>query len=183
MADEAETVAPERIFPANMSVDLGDELKIDAADMFDALQGQNTRLNAEKERLEKELEESKKTIKAMQDAEHTRRLSAAKAAAKAALAAFNANLEAEEQVCEEDIACVMSEIENGEYAECADKEGAWCGEEKACQAVNAICAQKYSEFRKANAKKKDNQAVWNGYIMPENDDGSVGALLRELNIQ
>lgn len=183
MADEAETVAPERIFPANMSVDLGDELKIDAADMFDALQGQNTRLNAEKERLEKELEESKKTIKAMQDAEHTRRLSAAKAAAKAALAAFNANLEAEEQVCEEDIACVMSEIENGEYAECADKEGAWCGEEKACQAVNAICAQKYSEFRKANAKKKDNQAVWNGYIMPENDDGSVGALLRGLNIQ
>lgn len=183
MNDENETVAPERIVPANLSVDLGDDLRIDAADLFDAMQGQYTRLNAEKERLEKELETAKEAIKKMATAEQTRRVTAAKNAAKAALDAFNADLEADEKVCEDDIACVMEAADNGEYTECADKEGAWCGEAKACQAVNAICAEKYAAYRKAHAEKKNNQYVWDGLNAPDHDDGSVGALLRSLNIQ
>ena len=47
----------------------------------------------------------------------------------------------------------------------------------------SICAQKDVEYRAANRKKKDNQFAWDGINAPKGDDGSVGALLRSLNIE
>ena len=56
MANNEETVAPERIVPTMMSVNLGDEFTVDATDLFDALYGANTKLNSEKDTVSKELE-------------------------------------------------------------------------------------------------------------------------------
>ncbi len=106
-----------------------------------------------------------------------------KEAAKSALDKFNADRSAEEKVCEEDIACVMAEIDGGDYTECADKDGNFCGDERVCQRVMSICAQKDIEFRAKNAEKKNNQFAWDGINAPKGDDGSVGALLRSLNIE
>ena len=183
MASADETIATERILPVNAMLDFGDEIQMECGDYFVGLNAAITQLTAAKDKAEKDLEEARKTIKAMEEAEHKRRVAAMKTAAKAALAKFNEDRAECEKVCEEDIACVMAAIDAGEYTECADKEGEWCGEAKVCQAVKSICADKETELRAANRQKKNSQYAWDGIQNPKGDDGSVGALLRSLNIQ
>lgn len=183
LASADETIAPERIMPLAATVNFGEDFQMNAEDYFAGLTSRVERLSAELAKAEKERDDANATIKAMTEKENTRRIKAMKEAAKAALEQFNLNRNAEEKVCEDDIACVMAEIDGGDYTECADKDGNFCGEEKVCQRVMSICAQKDVEFRAANSKKKENQFAWDGLHAPNGDDGSVGALLRSLNIE
>lgn len=183
LASADETIAPERIMPMAATVNFGEDFQMNAEDYFAGLTSRVERLSAELAKAEKERDDANATIKAMTEKENTRRIKAMKEAAKAALEKFNLNRNAEEKVCEDDIACVMAEIDGGDYTECADKDGNFCGEEKVCQRVMSICAQKDVEFRAANSKKKENQFAWDGLHAPNGDDGSVGALLRSLNIE
>ena len=182
MASMEETIAPERIQAVNAMLDFGDEIQLECSDYFAGLSARIERLTADLTAAEKARDEAKATIKAMEEKENTRRLAAMKAAAKDALAKFNADRAECEKVCEEDIACVMAEIDAGAYTECADKNGEWCGEEKVCQAVKAICADKETALRAANRQKKTNQFAWEAASAAQGDDGSVSALLRSLNI-
>ena len=181
MASLDETIAPERILPVNAMLDMGDDMQMSCDDYFSGLSARIERLSADLKAVEKERDDANATIKAMTEKENTRRIKAMKEAAKAALEKFNANRNADEKVCEDDISCVMAEIDGGDYTECADKDGNFCGDEKVCQRVMSICAQKDVELRAANSKKKENQFAWDGIHAPEGDDGSVGALLRSLN--
>lgn len=183
MASADETIASERILPVNAMLDFGDEIRMECGDYFAGLSARIDSLSAALAAAEKERDDARSTIKAMEEKEKARRLSALKAAAKAALVKFNEDRAECEKVCEEDIACVMAEIDGGDYTECADKDGNWCGESKVCQAVKAICADKETELRAANRQKKDNHYAWDGLNAPKGDDGSVGALLRSLNIE
>lgn len=183
MASLDETIAPERITPVNAMLDFGDDIQMECGDYFAGLSARIDSLTAELSNAQRALGEAQNTVKTMTEKENERRVKAMKEAAKAALQRFNANRNAEEQVCEEDIACVMEEIDGGDYTECADKEGNFCGEEKVCQRVLAICAEKDAEFRAKNAEKKNNQFAWDGVHAPKGDDGSVGALLRSLDIK
>ena len=183
LASADETIAPERIMPLAATVNFGEDFQMNAEDYFAGLTSRVERLSAELAKAEKERDDANATIKAMTEKENTRRIKAMKEAAKAALAKFNEDRCAEEKVCEDDIACVMAEIDGGDYTECADKDGNFCGDEKVCQRVMSICAQKDVEYRAANRKKKDNQFAWDGINAPKGDDGSVGALLRSLNIE
>ena len=182
LASAEETIAPERILPLAAIVSFGEDFQMNAEDYFAALNSRVERLSADLKDAEKERDEAQATIKAMTEKENARRIKAMKEAAKAALAKFNADREECEKVCEEDIGCVMNEIDAGDYTECADKDGNFCGDEKVCQRVMSICAQKDVEFRASNRKKKDNQYAWDGLNAAQGDDGSVGALLRSLNI-
>lgn len=183
LASMDETIAPERIVPVPCTVSIGEDFAMNAEDYFAALSTRVETLSAELSKAQKERDEAQATIKAMTEKENTRRIKAMKEAAKSALEKFNADRSAEEKVCEEDISCVMAEIDGGDYTECADKDGNFCGEEKVCQRVMSICAQKDIEFRAKNAEKKNNQFAWDGINAPKGDDGSVGALLRSLNIE
>lgn len=183
LASADETIATERIMPMAATVNFGEEFQMNAEDFFSGLTSRVERLSADLAKAEKERDDAKATIKAMTEKENTRRIKAMKEAAKTALEKFNADRCAEEKVCEDDIACVMAEIDGGDYTECADKDGNFCGEEKVCQRVMSICAQKDVEYRAANRKKKDNQYAWDGITAPNGDDGTVGALLRGLNIE
>lgn len=183
LASMDETIAPERIVPVPCTVSIGEDFAMNAEDYFAALSTRVETLSAELSKAQKERDEAQATIKAMTEKENTRRVKAMKEAAKSALDKFNADRSAEEKVCEDDISCVMAEIDGGDYTECADKDGNFCGEEKVCQRVMSICAQKDIEFRAKNAEKKNNQFAWDGIHAPKGDDGSVGALLRSLNIE
>lgn len=183
LASMDETIATERIVPVACTVNIGEDFSMNADDYFASLTSRVERLSADLSKAEKERDEAQATIKAMTEKENTRRVKAMKEAAKSALDKFNADRSAEEKVCEEDISCVMAEIDGGDYTECADKDGNFCGEEKVCQRVMSICAQKDIEFRAKNAEKKNNQFAWDGIHAPKGDDGSVGALLRSLNIE
>ena len=183
LASMDETIATERIVPVACTVKIGEDFSMNADDYFASLTSRVERLSADLSKAEKERDEAQATIKAMTEKENTRRVKAMKEAAKSALDKFNADRSAEEKVCEEDISCVMAEIDGGDYTECADKDGNFCGEEKVCQRVMSICAQKDIEFRAKNAEKKNNQFAWDGITAPKGDDGTVGALLRGLNIE
>ena len=183
LASMDETIATERIVPVACTVKIGEDFSMNADDYFASLTSRVERLSADLSKAEKERDEAQATIKAMTEKENTRRVKAMKEAAKSALDKFNADRSAEEKVCEEDISCVMAEIDGGDYTECADKGGNFCGEEKVCQRVMSICAQKDIEFRAKNAEKKNNQFAWDGITAPKGDDGTVGALLRGLNIE
>lgn len=183
MASMDETIATERIFPVNAVMDLGDGFQFSADEFFSGLNARIETLSAELSSAKKERDDAQNTIKTMTERENARRLKAMKEAAKAALSRFNANRNADEKVCEDDIACVMAEIDGGDYTECADKDGNFCGDEKVCQRVLAICAEKDAEYRAKNAEKKTNQYAWDGINAPRGDDGTVGALLRGLNIE
>lgn len=183
LASMDETIAPERIVPVPCTVSIGEDFAMNAEDYFAALSTRVETLSAELSKAQKERDDAQATIKAMTEKENTRRVKAMKEAAKSALDKFNTDRSAEEKVCEEDISCVMAEIDGGDYTECADKDGNFCGDEKVCQRVMSICAQKDMEFRAKNAEKKNNQYAWDGIHAPKGDDGSVGALLRNLNIE
>lgn len=183
LASADETIATERIMPLAATVNFGEDFQMNAEDFFAGLTSRVERLSADLAKAEKERDDAQATIKAMTEKENTRRVKAMKEAAKSALDKFNADRSDEEKVCEEDISCVMAEIDGGDYAECADKDGNFCGEEKVCQRVMSICAQKDIEFRAKNAEKKNNQFAWDGITAPKGDDGTVGALLRGLNIE
>ena len=183
LASMDETIATERIVPVPCTVSIGEDFAMNAEDYFAALSTRVETLSAELSKALKERDEAQATIKAMTEKENTRRVKAMKEAAKSALEKFNADRSAEEKVCEDDISCVMAEIDGGDYTECADKDGNFCGDEKVCQRVMSICAQKDIEFRAKNADKKNNQFAWDGIHAPKGDDGSVGALLRSLNIE
>jgi len=183
MASADETIAAERILPVNAMLDFGDEITMSCDEYFSGLSARIERLSADLKAAETERDEAKATIKAMTEKENARRIKAMKEAAKDALEKFNLNRNAEEKVCEDDISCVMAEIDGGDYTECADKDGNFCGDEKVCQRVMSICAQKDVELRAANSKKRESQFAWDGIHAPEGDDGSVGALLRSLNIE
>lgn len=183
LASMDETIATERIIPVACTVSIGEDFSMNADDYFASLTSRVERLSADLSKAEKERDEAQATIKAMTEKENKRRVKAMKEAAKSALDKYNADRSAEEKVCEEDISCVMAEIDGGDYTECADKDGNFCGEEKVCQRVMSICAQKDMEFRAKNAEKKNNQYAWDGITAPKGDDGTVGALLRGLNIE
>ena len=183
LASMDETIATERIVPVACTVNIGEDFSMNADDYFASLTSRVERLSADLSKAEKERDEAQATIKAMTEKENKRRVKAMKEAAKSALDKYNADRSAEEKVCEEDISCVMAEIDGGDYTECADKDGNFCGEEKVCQRVMSICAQKDIEFRAKNAEKKNNQFAWDGITAPKGDDGTVGALLRGLNIE
>lgn len=183
LASMDETIATERIIPVACTVSIGEDFSMNADDYFASLSSRVERLSADLSKAEKERDEAQATIKAMTEKENKRRVKAMKEAAKSALDKYNADRSAEEKVCEEDISCVMAEIDGGDYTECADKDGNFCGEEKVCQRVMSICAQKDMEFRAKNAEKKNNQFAWDGITAPKGDDGTVGALLRGLNIE
>lgn len=186
MASETETIAPERINSVYASLDLGDELKIDVNDYAEQLNAELRRMSADKKTAEDELTKTREALKKMQENEKKRRIEASKAKIKDTLAFFNANRTV--KVDEAAVAEIMKKAEAGDYATCEDGEGCWTGDAAAERDCLAECAKvdtKTQEKLAADAANKENRVhVWDklGDNAPS-DDGSVGALLKRLNIR
>lgn len=183
MASADETIAPERIVPLAAVVSFGEDFQMNAEDFFAALNTRIESLSANLKAAEKERDDAKATIAAMTEKENKRRVKAMKEAAKEALRKFNENRDAAEKVCEDDISCVMAEIDGGDYTECADKEGDFCGDEKVCERVMSICAKKDMEYREKAQEKQNNTVIWNKEGKAPVDDGGIQSLLARKGIQ
>lgn len=181
MANNEETVAPERIVPTMMSVNLGDEFTVDATDLFDALYGANTKLNSEKDTVSKELEAARETIKQMTERENKRRVKAAQEAAKNALASFNANRE--NPVDESAIAEILKNAEDGKYTECEDENGEFCGDKMAERDCYAVCGMADAKERKEQAEINRNTYIWDKTGKKPVDDGGIAGLLSRKGIR
>lgn len=175
MNDTNETVAPERIIPAAMSVSLGDDLAVDASELYDAMSGANAKLNSEKDSLAKELEAARETIKQMTERENKRRVNAAKEAANKALAAFNANRTV--AIDSTAIAEIIKNAEDGKYTDCEDENGEFCGDAMAERDAYAVCGMADAKERKEKAELNRNTFIWDKGEKKPVDEGGISALL------
>lgn len=181
MQSEAETIAPERILATFARVDLGDGVFVDVSDMTEPMSAEIRSLCADKATLGNELDEARKTIKTMQDAEAKRRVEAAKAAVLAALARFNANREDQIEECA--IEAIIKKAEDGCYSECINADGCWEGEAVAERDCLAECARQEMTAQEKKAAMRKNAYVWDKHKAAPADDGSISGLLARKGIR
>lgn len=173
-AEDNGEVMESRIAPcaAHIVLSAGEvELNADVADVVAYTVAAAKTESGEIKQLSEELNAAKEQLRAMQEAESKRRLSACKASAKATLEAFNANRE--EKVAEDAIKAVNENIEAGLYANSCDKDGAWLGEKLVREAVLAVCGEAVMESDKRSAQKRKTTYAWE-HIAGNSGEGSEG---------
>ena len=179
-AEDNGEVMESRIAPcaARIVLSAGEvELNADVADVVDYTVAAAKTESGEIKQLSEELNAAKEQIRAMQEAESKRRLSACKAAAKATLEAFNANRK--EKLAEDAIKAVKENIEAGVYANSCDKDGAWLGEKMVRDAVLAVCGEAVMEADRKAAENRKSAFAWNNAGGGNNsEDGIEGMLSR-----
>lgn len=178
-----EVVTPSKITKQNAQVCFSfgeDNVMVDTAELTDRLSAEVISLNSALENANNELTEAKETISAMLSAENSRRLSAAKASAKGALEAFNANRA--DKVEEAILDSINADIDNGLYTNSVDAEGNWTGEAEVEDKVLALCAKAVMALDKKAVEKNNSVFIWQKGSEGKADDGSIGALLSSFNM-
>lgn len=186
LGDAETTVQPERIVSVhvNATVSFDDErnLSVDTGDMIDVIAKDYETLNAKYNELEAKANKANEELDALKKSESSRRIKAAKKAAKETLDSFNATSAV--KVSESVLAKLNEDIDKGEYSECEDKDGEWCGEEEVAKEVLAECAKEVQKANEAKAAKERTQMVW-AKDSSKNDEPTSGiaALLARNGIQ
>ena len=125
----------------------GLELRTDADSLTGELEHDLADAKAALEHEKSLREQAEKDLQAVREQQRKQRRLDAKAAMKRELAEINEALAAEEQVDEKELADVEKDIDEGEYDDCTNADGAWAGCEKVCAAVQAKCMQMIKEIR------------------------------------
>lgn len=175
-----EEISVENIKPVslNAEADFGDDVKV-ALDAIGAYVDQIKTLTKKVADLEATANEFKSENEALKEKETNRRNKAVVAAIKALLKAYNA--EAEEPIDDKACADIVEDAENGEFSDCDNAEGEFCGEEKACSLVKARIFDHESAIR---AKKNAANAAVHSWLdglrknSNENSDSIEGLLSR-----
>lgn len=118
----------------NAEADFGEDIKV-ALDAVSVYASKIKALEEKVEDAEKRAEDAEKECEELKEKENSRRNKAVVAAIKALLAEYNAD--AEEAMGEKECADIVEDAEKGEFSDCDNAEGEFCGEEKACELVKA----------------------------------------------
>ena len=118
----------------NAEADFGEDVKV-ALDAVSVYASKIKALEEKAEDAEKRAEDAEKECEELKEKENGRRNKAVVAAIKALLAEYNAD--AEEAMDEKECADIVEDAEKGEFSECENADGEFCGEEKACELVKA----------------------------------------------
>lgn len=118
----------------NAEADFGEDVKV-ALDAVSVYASKIKALEEKVEDAEKRAEDAEKECEELKEKENSRRNKAVVAAIKALLAEYNAG--AEEAMDEKECADIVEDAEKGEFSDCDNAEGEFCGEEKACELVKA----------------------------------------------
>ena len=176
-----EEISVENIKPVslNAEADFGD-VKV-ALDAIGAYVDQIKALTKKVADLEATANEFKSENEALKEKETKRRNKAVVSAIEALLKAYNA--EAEEPIDVKACADIVEDAENGEFSDCDNAEGEFCGEEKACSLVKARIFDHESAIR---AKKNAANAAVHSWLdglrknSNENSD-TINGLLSRIN--
>ncbi len=162
----------------NAEADFGEDTKVplDAAGIYanEIEKLANRAANAESRADAAEAE-----CKALKEKETKRRNKAVVAAINALIAAYNAD--AEEAMDEKECADIVEDAEKGEFSDCDNAEGEFCGEEKACALVKARI---FDHEQKIREKKNAANAAVHSWLdglrknPNENSDTIEGLLSR-----
>lgn len=162
-------------------------MTVDLSEAIAAMNEVVSKANEAREKAEEDLRKANESITAamgtiadMRNAENARRVQSAKETAKRTLSAFNANsaFEVSESVLEE----INNDIDSGVYTERVNSDGAWVGDAEVELRVKALCADEQQKFNQANAEKNKKTFIWEN-ISEQEDDGSIGALLKRKGIR
>ena len=175
-----EEIVAENIKPVNLNAeaDFGDDVKV-ALDAIGAYVDQIKALTKKVADLEATANAFESENKALKEKETNRRNKAVVAAIKALLKAYNA--EADEPIDDKACADIIEDAEKGEFSDCDNAEGEFCGEEKACSLVKARIFDHESAIR---AKKNAASASVHSWLdglrknSNENSDSIEGLLSR-----
>lgn len=159
------------------------ELAVDASELTDSLSATIVNTQSALEEANENLSKANQTIEEMTSKEMKRRVSAAKAKAIAVLEAFNANRES--KVDAKVLEAINEAIENGDFSECENAEGEWCGESAVENQVLAACAKEVMELDKHSAMQRNSQFVWDGVAKNAHpvNDGGISELLSKFNVK
>ena len=156
---------------AELACEVTDELAAEVAEACDNAKELQDKLNAANER-----------IKAMETAEKARRVLAAKAAAKAALASMNANRQAKAKFDESILTPINADIDAGKYTEKVNADGLWIGDKEVEMCVKAACADAQIEMDR-KAREASESILATERFLNHNEDAPDGidSLLSELD--
>ena len=131
----------------------------------------------EKEKSEKST--ALNALEAMQKAEKARRVNEVKEAIKKHLSEIKDNTGA--NIADNECDDLMTDEKLDEYAECEDKDGKFCGTEKACKDVDAKCMSKIIETSKQKNNAQKNQFAWNKAKnnTAKTDENGIDALINK----
>lgn len=186
-----ETIAVERIRSCNGTVafDCGDNNCVNA-DLDCVLEEMNGVINeanencknaqAAEQKANESLTAAMATITEMRNAENARRIQSAKECAARTLSAYNASSDFE--IPASALSEINADIDKGMYTERMNADGKWIGEDEVIMRVKSLCADEQKKVNDAKASKNNQTFVWEKLNDTEQDDGSVGALLKRIGV-
>lgn len=134
--DETDEVITDNIKPValNAEADFGEDVKV-ALDAIGAYVDEIKSLTAKANDAEARADKAEAKVAELTEKETKRRNKAVVAAIKELVKAYNAD--AEEPIDDKECADIVDAAEKGEFSDCDNAEGEFCGEEKACALVKA----------------------------------------------
>lgn len=174
----AENIKPVSL---NAEADFGEDNQV-PLDVIGVYVDEIKSLSARVADAEKRAENAEAECNSLKERETKRRNKATVDAIKALMSAYNA--EAEEAMDEKECADIVAAAENGEFSDCNNADGEFCGEEKACALIKARIFDHEQAIR--NKKAAANAAVhsWLDGLRKnknENSDSIEGLLSRIKN--
>lgn len=181
-----DTIVPEKFrrVVAKVNFDLGEECnaEIDACEMTEEMAAECAAACDNAKELEDKLCAANERIKAMEAAERVRRVAAAKAAAKAALDAKNANRQAKAKFDESILAPINADIDAGKYTEKVNADGQWIGDAEVEMRVKAACADAQEEMDRKAREASETTFVYDKFNKAKaNEPDGIEGLLSNLD--
>lgn len=176
-------VVEERIRPVSLSAIIKEgerEVEVDVTRVTGIYDKEIAALKKENEDLKERIGTMEQTQRDMESRETARRIKASKEAADKQLAEINGNRAESDRFEDVIIDGIRKRAEDGDYVDCVDGEGNWCGEAAVCAEVCEVCMKeqmkmdkaKYEAARNASKKKYAFEPDFNG----EQNTDSLGAL-------
>lgn len=187
MDSREDTIVPEKFqrVSAKVNFDIGedcDNAEIDACEMTEEMAAEVAEACDNAQKLEAQLNAANERIKAMEAAERVRRVAAAKAAAKAALDAKNANRQAKAKFDESILAPINADIDAGKYTEKVNADGQWIGDAEVEMRVKAACADAQEEMDRKAREASETTFAYEKFLSKKgNEPDSIESILSGLD--
>lgn len=176
--NENETIVPEHFQSVQVNavyvMSDGTQMDVDISVYNAQIEKLLSETEATLKHMEKRAEEAEAKVLKMQESEKNRRISAVKNALHSRLAELEAEMGIKgcEELCE--TLCGKA----NEYAEEEDENGEFCGDEKACAALDAFCMDKMMNAAKEKRANEKKTLAWNLDMHEKTGDGLDGSIER-----
>ena len=187
MDSREDTIVPEKFqrVSAKVNFDIGedcDNAEIDACEMTEEMAAEVAEACDNAAKLEAQLNAANERNKAMETAENTRRVQAAKDKAKAVLVGLNANRSAREKFEDSILDPVIADIDAGKYTARVNEAGNWIGEAEVEMRVKGLCMDAQAEMDRKARESSETTFAYEKFLSNKGDNpDSIESILSGLD--